>query len=113
MEGVSTKMDEGFGTLNGAMGSVKSDVGVLKSDVSANKKEIKTIAGSVRDTLGVVGTLAGEVESSKKVSFAGSASAGSATAQAQAAPDTAVNRSVLSGALKQVNKFLDKQGGST
>ena len=81
--------------------------------MAANKKDIKTLAGSVRDTLGVVGTLTGEVESMKKVSFSGLASAGSAAGQAQAAPDTPVNRGVLSGALKRVNKFLDEQGGST
>ena len=110
MEGVSTKLDDGLGKLGSELGS---KIDSVDSKTDANKKDIKTLAGSVRDTLGVVGTLTGEVESMKKVSFSGSASAGSAAGQAQAAPDTTANRSILSGALKRVNKFLDEQGGST
>ena len=109
MEGVTKSVD----SIGSKMDSVQSDMGELKSDVSTNKKDIRTLAGTVRDTLGVVGTLTGEVDSMKKVSFSGSASAGPAAGQAQAAPDTTANRGILSGALKRVNKFLDEQGGST
>ena len=113
LEGISDAMNDGFGSLKSAVGGVDSKVDTVDKKTNTNTRDIKTLAGSVRDTLGVVGTLAGEVESIKKVKFAGSASAGSVSAQAQAAPDTAENRAVLNGALKRVNKFLDKQGGST
>ena len=80
--------------------------------MAKNDKNIKTLATSVKETLGAVGSLVGEVETIKKGATAGSASARSTTAQNQIAEDTPETRSHIRRGLDTITKFLEEQGGS-
>ena len=98
--------------ISKTVGSNAEKLGSLNGRVAKNDKNIKTLATSVKETLGAVGALAGEVESVKKGATAGSASARPANARNQIAEDTPETRSHVKRGLDTINKFLEEQGGS-
>ena len=99
--------------ISKTVGSNAEKLGSLDGRVAKNDKNIKTLATSVKETLGAVGSLCGDFESIKKGATAGSASAGSTTTRVQITANTPDTRSHIRQGLNTVRKFLGEQEDST